>query len=1184
MIWKILDFWRESDAFQQSISSRPEQLSFKFYDGPPFASGDPHYGHLLASTLKDIVPRYMTMRGYRVERKRWRDCHGLPAENYVEKQLGIQGRKEIEEKVGVETFVESCRNAVIQVNDNWKRFVDHLGRWVDIDNAYFTMSQDFMESVIWVFSQMYNKNLIYKGFKIQGYCPNCATPLSNYEITQWYADKQSPTVTVKFKLQDTSHKPQANSWTLKIDEEEKYQMTEDGFIDVVSWVVRDGDKYCLLHHAISGNREWPWGKVEDWETFENALEREVKEEFGITMTGSTYLWNVKAIYCEKKYRFHYFDVEYRGTPELLEEKKHHDLQRVEVIDDDNEIGFVVRIDGTIIDDIDDLRRNFITLYYTRYLLKEEKITTNPSVHLLARTTTPWTLPANMFIAVGEDLDYVMIYDRGEKEYYILGEQALWKYYKNTDDYIFVYRIKGKELVGLSYAPLFDYFYTSPYIDSKYYDKVHKVLAADFITTDDGTGIAHEAPAFGEDDYQLVIQHLPQQEAKDWLFHPVDEFGAYTNEITEWQGINVFEANKEVIKAIKEKGKLVHQGTIDHSYPHCWRCDTPLLYKAIDGWFIKEPSLKEELMKSAENIRFVPAAIKKRFINGLEWAPDRNISRNRFRGSPIPVWECEACNERVVCGTVEEIETLSGQKVKDLHKPYIDKITIPCKQCGKDMKRTPEVLDCWFESWAMPYGQDHYLGEKSLPQTPLLQRGGQDKLSFDNTADFIAEGLDQTRGWFRTLHVIWQAIDGKPAFKNVIVNGMILAEDGKKMSKRLKNYPDPKYLLEQYGADAFRLYVLWSPVVKAEPLRFMEHGVEQMMKDFVLPLKSVWNFFTMYAKVDNRKSDGTQVYYIRHAEKARQWKSPDEYAENIDIALSETGKKQLISDDFIENILRVNPDIIISSDCVRSQETAKWVQNILKDFVWKDVEIVVRDDLVQWFSSETAQGIYQDIINKYTWKTILLVSHAKRFEILWNSFLGQATQERTLIEKNLKLLPTQIIKLPVKKFENELDQWILAETYRMIDKVDTYLQGYELEPATKALIWLMDKLTNRYLRRSRRRFRAEGMDADKQAAYRTLFEVLWLYCKIAAPFTPFVTEWVWQKMQAFQSWKLKAQSSKQNHSSLHLAYRPLTWSTYINQDLMDEVATVRKIIKWAMYLRSRHQIKVKQPLQGLKFKL
>jgi len=1278
----ILTYRKENNSFRKSIQTRSDKMQWKFYDGPPFTSGDPHYGHLLQSTVKDMVPRRMTMRGYRVERKRWWDCHGIPAENFVNKKLGITSKKEVEEEFGLQKYVEECRTMVWDVNDNRKRFVDHLGRWVDMENAYFTMNNEFMESVIHLFADLYHNNLIYKWFKVLGYSRALGTALSNSEIAEGYMDRQDPAVTVKLKLK-------AKSWKLKAE----CETTEDGFGEVTLWLLRDGDKILMVYDTRSGKWFIPGWKVDAGETLEESVKRELFEEIWITVTSTKLLWKTKVPHHSKLRRLNCLECEYTGEFENKEPEKQWAIAWISKIEADNELWYAIKIEpiweeSSIIDDPDQFQYDFADML----MITEWKYNTDMEeapVSMLAWTTTPWTLPSNMFGAVNNDIVYAVVFDKTEKEYYILAKSLLSNYYKNEDDYILTYQIKWSHFVWLDYEPLFDYYYKAPDIDPSYHDKVHKILHADFVTEDSGTGIAHEAPAFGEDDYGLVtslssendIIDFPPEKANEWLFNPVDDHGEFTADVSDFVGMNVIESNKEVIKSLKDRWVLVKQETINHSYPHCPRTKEPIIYRAMESWFVKEKELTAKTLPLAEQINFVPETIKTRFTNWLASAPDWNISRTRFRWAPLPVRECEKedCEERKVFGSIADIADASWQEVTDLHRPYIDEVTIPCT-CGGVMRRIPEVLDCWFESGSMPYGQSHFMknnnwqekivdtiwfdeheemlvlnNEKTktyrlskkyfgkvktwdilnventrsktiiwsieitnitlikfndiplatawhLPyysseedkkirfrkyynrdiwdnedvavvEFKLVKSNNEiNNTNFSTTADFIAEWLDQTRGWFRSLHVLGAAYTDNIVYKNVVITWMILAEDGKKMSKSLKNYPDPRWLFEKYGADAFRLYVLWSPVVRAEPLRFAEQWVEQVLKDFVIPLQNVWNFFETYASVDEWKDDGTEVYFMRHADKEESWKM-----ENKETPLSDEWFAQIQSKDFVERVLRIDPEVIITTNRLRAIQTAEWAQKIMQDYIWKKIDVIQRDNLVDGFDKESCEKIYQDLVKEFSWKRVLIVSHRWRFLYLWNSLFGTSFEH---LDKDgvYGLWSTEITKLPTTEIHNELDQRILSELYSMMSQLDTDLQWYELEPATKTLMWFMDKLTNRWLRRSRRRFWAEWMDDDKQAVYWTLWEVLSIYLKLAAPFAPFVTEWVWQQMQAFKAknWKLKAES-------IHLEHRPLLSEKYINQELSDEIAQVRKIIKGAMYLRAKHQIKVKQPLQELKFR-
>lgn len=638
---KILRFWREGRIFEKSIEGRRKGPLFSFYDGPPFATGLPHYGHLLAGTIKDVVPRYKTMKGFCVPRRFGWDCHGLPIENEIEKTKELSGAGAIE-AFGIGKFNEECRGIVLRYTGEWKKTVERMGRWVDMESAFRTMDLPFMESVWWVFKQLFDQGLVYEGFKVMPFSTKLGTPLSNFEANLNYQEVDDPSLVVAF-------------------------------------------------------------------------EEEGKE----------------------------------------------------------------------------------------------------NTYFLAWTTTPWTLPSNLALMVGPEIDYVQVKSGGKK--YWLAEARVMSHFKEGVEV--VERKKGRDLAGKKYKPLFPFF-----VDRNAF----RVILEEAVSIEDGTGIVHSAPAFGEMDFYACKREGIE------LVCPVDSNGRFTAEVPPWAGILVKDADKDIAKELKRKGALFYQGTVRHRYPFCWRSDTPLIYKTVRTWFVAVEKIKDRLLEANQEIYWMPNHIKEgRFGKWLENARDWAISRNRYWGTPIPLWRGER-GDLIALGSTAELEKLTGKKIEDLHRHHIDFLTF--KKGGQTFHRIPEVFDCWFESGSMPYAQSHYPFENKQ------------KFQESFPADFIAEGIDQTRAWFYTLTVLSAALFKKPAFKNVIVNGIILAEDGNKMSKRLKNYPDPEKVIEKFGADAIRLYMLHSPAVKAEDMRFSEKGVEHILRQVLIPFWNAFVFLSTYAKI------------------------------------------------------------------------------------------------------------------------------------------------------------------------------------------------------------------------------------------------------------------------------------------------------------------------------------------------
>ena len=815
----ILRFWDATGAFAASVAQRPAERPFIFYDGPPFASGLPHYGHLLASIIKDVVPRYWTMRGYRVERRFGWDCHGLPVENEVEHQLGLNARRDIL-AYGVDRFNEECRGLVLRYTSEWQRFIQRVGRWVDWEDQYHTMDPEFMESVWWVFKSLWDKDLIYEGYKSLAYCPRCATPLSNFEVNQGYQDTQDPSITVRFKV--------------------------------------------------------------------------------------------------------------RGAQ---------------------------------------------------------------NTSMLAWTTTPWTLPANMGLAVGGDIAYVKV-RTGEGENLIMARPLMERILGETP-LENIAEMPVDQLLQLTYEPLFDYFADQREAGA------FRVVEADFVSTEDGTGIVHIAPGFGEDDYQLgQRQGLP-------VVCPIDEDCAFTGEVPDYQGQFVKDVDRAIIRRLRQQGSLYAESTLVHSYPFCWRCDTPLIYRTISTWFVAVEKIKDAMLAANRQIWWIPEHIKDgRFGKWLEGARDWSISRNRYWGTPLPIWRNEESGETVCLGSRQELEKLCGQPIEDLHKHLIDAIELPSPTGGQPLKRIPEVLDCWFESGSMPYAQNHY---------PFENR---ERVEKHFPADFISEGLDQTRGWFYTLTVLAAGLFDKPAFKNCIVSGMLLAEDGRKMSKRLKNYPEPTAMLDRYGADALRLYLLNSSALKAEELRLTEQGIQESLRSVIIPLWNAYSFFATYANIDG------------------------------------------------------------------------------------------------WTPRPQDEGP-----------------------------------------------PT-----------NQLDRWILSSLQTLVHDINVEMEAYRLYRTVPAMVDFVEKLTNWYIRRSRRRFWKSADDQDKASAYATLYQVLVTFAQSLAPVLPFITESIYQNL--VRSCRADAPSS------IHLSTMPQADEAHRDPALEEQMDLAMRAVVLGRALRNKHNLKTRQPLRRL----
>lgn len=812
----ILQYWRDHDTANQSVSIREGKPKFIFFEGPPTANGKPGIHHVLARTLKDIVCRYKTMQGYQVHRKAGWDTHGLPVEIEVEKKLGLHNKQDIE-KYGIEAFNKQCRESVFTYEKEWRRLTERIGYWIDMDHPYVTLDNDYVESVWWILKRFFDAGLIYEGHKIMPYCPRCGTPLASHEVALGYKDETIDSIYVKM--------------------------------------------------AIKGR---------------------------------------------------------------------------------------------------------------------------PNESLLVWTTTPWTLPSNVAVAVNPASTYVKV--RVEDEYFYLVKERVGAVL--GDGVEIVEEMPGKSLEYLEYEQLL------PFVGVD--KKAFYVTCAEYVSTEDGTGVVHIAPAFGEDDYQVGrVYDLP-------VLQLVDAEGRFKNEVTEWAGMLVKEADPRIIQHLKQQGRLLKKERMTHSYPHCWRCETPLLYYARKSWFIATTKFQDKMIANNKKIQWFPEYIGTgRFGNWLENLMDWSLSRDRYWGTPLNIWKCERCGKLRSVGSRQELAEAAVEDVDpqtiELHRPYVDEVHLKC-ECGGTMGRTPEVIDCWFDSGSMPYAQWHYPFEH--------------KDDFDQRfpADFIAEGVDQTRGWFYSLHAIASFLFDQPAFKQVMVNDLVLDKNGQKMSKTRGNAVQPWDVIDKFGVDALRWYMIavsppWIPT------KFDEDGVRETSAKFFGTLQNVYAFFTMYANIDG--ADPRQ----------------------FDVPISE---------------------------------------------------------------------------------------------------------------------------------RPEIDRWIISRLNSLIKTVHEYMDVYDLTKTVRAIAsFVIDEVSNWYVRRSRNRFWTSQLDLDKQAAYRTLYEVLLTVSKLMAPFAPFMPEHIYLNLQGEKS-----------IGSVHFEEYPTADESAIDADLEKRMGLVIQIVSLGRAARNKVQIKVRQPLRKI----
>lgn len=803
----ILSYWKENKIFEKSVDQRAEKDKYVFYDGPPFVTGLPHYGHLLSSVLKDIVPRYQTMKGKKVERMWGWDCHGIAIEEMVERKFKTKNRREIEANVGIKQFIDSCASYVTDTSAEWEWYIDRIARWVDMKKPYRTMDKSYMETVMWVFKQFHEKGLLYKGKRVSLYCTRCGTPLSNFEIQMdnSYKDLEDPSVYVKFPL--------------------NYYKTGVG-----AGVVIENEKgEILMIRRVKESRDQVWGivggKYEDVDekNLENTVRREVKEEINCDVSELTYYGFAVDVFEGRLFKTHHFKVKISGEPKVVDTEG--DLSQ--------EIHWVNK---------KDIPWNEIHIPTKNCLkdvlengkpstLKDEPSIVKPNVFVVAWTTTPWTLSANTALVVNKEAEYVTC--KVGEEYMIVSKDLAEKTFAGME-YTVIDTYLGKDLIGSSYKPLYDYFTPG--------EKDNKIYHADFVSMEEGTGIIHMAPGFGEADTVLGKEiGLSMRET-------INDEGKLVPEVKDYAGIYFKAADPLITEDLFKKGLMLKAEKIVHSYPICHRCKTPLVYKAQSSWYVDIQQIKDQLYKNNENINWIPEHIKHgRFEDAIKTFPDWGISRTRYWATPMPVWECDECDHIEVLGSIEEIEAKSGKKVTDLHRPYIDEHTYACDKCKKGtMTRVPEVMDSWLESASMPFAQYHYPFENK------------EKFEANFPGDFITEYVGQTRAWFNVMHVVSTILFGTNAFKNVICTGVIKGNDGQKMSKSLGNYPDPRLVIEKYGGDSFRLAIAGSVLPIGEDLNISEEAIAAPAKDTLLPLMNTYKYFALYGNQHDFTYDASRV--------------------------------------------------------------------------------------------------------------------------------------------------------------------------------------------------------------------------------------------------------------------------------------------------------------------------------------
>ena len=1106
---EVLQFWEKNQIFEKSVESRPRHQKFVFFDGPPFATGLPHYGHFLASIIKDVVPRYFTMRGFRVPRVWGWDCHGLPIENLVEKELGTASKKDISEKIGLANFNEKCREKVLHFADEWEKIIRRLGRWVDFENGYKTMDASFMQSVISAFAHLHQKGLIYEGRRVSLYCPRCETPLSNFEIAMdhSYQIRHDRSVFVKFKLQNGEI---ALAWT------------------TTPWTLPS-------NFALAVHPEIMYAKVQkDGEVFVLA-ENLVEKVFG----ANTQTFRVEF---ETEGSIEISDSQQKGLKKIfarIASEEGFEIANVKINGHEVECEITVSTSQNL----------------SKIMNGLKGISSREIKHSGGGVNAP---PRKVQVDPKSGRPFEKFWANGFKSKLVSSQ-------KNFET---LEKIAGSKLAGEKYKPLFPYFESA--------ENGFEILAEEFVSDADGTGIVHCAP-YGEDDFAAAS-------ARKWdisEFETVDESGRFLAKVSDFAGAEVLDSstNRAICEFLEKEKKVFKTQQISHNYPHCWRCETPLFYAPQRAYFLAVEEIRQKMLKNNQKINWEPEHLKNgRFAKGLETAPDWNLSRNRFWGCPVPIWKCENedCQNQCTIGSGEELEKVSGQKVDDFHSHFLDEITWDCEKCSGKMCRTPEVLDCWFESGSMPFAQEG------------IEIGG-DQMPTSVSGDFITEYIAQTRGWFYTLHVLGSAIFDAPAFENVICTGTILAEDGSKMSKSKNNYPDPSLIFEKYGSDPMRFYLMASSVMSGENFNFCEAGVAEVLKNVVFPIKSAYQFFATYANIDDFSP--TKIIFVRHGEGEHNVLNIYSGRVENEHHLTENGRAQVAQT--AEKLKGEKIEAMFCSPFIRTRETA----GILREKLEFAGEVQIAPEIREnnfgklegqkylppdgdfWeMTVERPSNILsrcgefvQKISDNFAGKTVLAVGHGDSARGVCG-WIGAVPAEVADFRR-IPMPETAGARVfwPRPKAKTELDRWILSRTESLILHFRQNMDDFRIAAAVAPIAKFVDDLNNWYLRRSRKRFWASGGSAEKTSGFETLHFVLRNLAKILAPVCPFFAEKLWRDL-----------TGERLENSVHLEFLPFADETKIDLELEKKMATIREICALAAGVRANAKIKNRQPLAKLSF--